>query len=246
MPIETASLKALVFDVGGTVFDWHGSIQDEVEALAKERGVLCDGSAFAIDWRQRMFALLEQMRAGDLPRTNADGLHRQGLDDILPDYPQLELTPGARDELNNVWHRLRVWPDFPTALDRLRADFTVIVLTVLSWAIVVDSSKHCGLSWDGILSCEFLSEYKPDPGAYLAAVELLRLRPDQAMMVAAHPGDLRAAARVGYRTAFVARDEGGQSDSRAAAYFGDDPTDTPFDASVDTFSELVAKLDELR
>ena len=243
MPIETASLKALVFDVGGTVFDWHGSIQDEVEALAKERGVVCDGSAFAIDWRQRMFALLEQMRAGQLPRTNADGLHRQGLDEILPGYPQLELTPAARDELNDVWHRLRVWPDFPTAVDRLRADFTVIVLTVLSWAIVVDSSKHCGLSWDGILSCEFLSEYKPDPSAYLSAVGLLRIRPDQAMMVAAHPGDLRAAAGVGYRTAFVARHERGQSDSRAAAYFGDEPTDTPFDVSVDTFSELVAKLD---
>lgn len=142
MSIETASLKALVFDVGGTVFDWHGSIQDEVQALAKQRGVSCDGSAFAIDWRQRMFTLLEQMTAGQLPRTNADGLHRQALEEILSDYPQLELTSGARDELNDVWHRLRVWPDFPAALDRLRAHFTVIVLSVLSWAIVVDSSKH--------------------------------------------------------------------------------------------------------
>jgi 2-haloacid dehalogenase len=242
VPIETASLKALVFDVGGTVFDWHGSIQDEVQALAKQRGVTCDGSAFAIDWRQRMFTLLEQMTAGALPWTNADGLHRQALEEILSDYPQLELTSGARDELNDVWHRLRVWPDFPAALDRLRANFTVTVLTVLSWAIVVDSSKHCGLSWDGVLSCEFLGAYKPDPDAYLSAVRLLRVRPHQVMMVAAHPGDLRAAAAAGYRTAFVARHEQGQSDSRAAAYFGDDPTGAPFDVSVETFSELVAEL----
>jgi 2-haloacid dehalogenase len=241
--IDTALVKALVFDVGGTVFDWHGSIQDEVDALAKERGVDCDGSAFAIDWRQRMFALLDEMRAGQLPRTNADGLHRRALDEILLDYPQLNLTSAGRDELNDVWHRLRVWPDFPAALEKLRGDFTVVVLTVLSWAIVVDSSRERGLLWDGILSCEFLGEYKPHPEAYLSAVRLLRLRPDQAMMVAAHPGDLRAASEVGYRTAFVVRRElGNQSNARAVTYFGDGPTDASFDVSVEDFGDLVAKL----
>jgi 2-haloacid dehalogenase len=244
MPKDIASVKVLVFDVGGTVFDWHGSIREEVAALAEERSVQCDPSAVAIDWRRRMFVLLEQMRAGQLQRTNADGLHRLALDEVLSRYPQLDLTPDERDGLNDVWHKLKVWPDFPEALVKLRASYTVIVLTVLSWAIVVDSSKRRGLLWDGILSCEFLSDYKPAREAYLSATRLLRVRPDQAMMVAAHPGDLRAASEVGYQTAFVARDELGpeRSEARAITPFGDAPSEGHFDISVRDFGDLAAAL----
>ena len=56
-------------------------------------------------------------------------------------------------------------------------------------------AKNAGLPWDAVLSAELAKHYKPDPEAYLTAAELLSLPPGKVMMVAAHPGDLRAAAR---------------------------------------------------
>ena len=117
--IDLDQVRALTFDVGGTVFDWHHTIRDEVAALAQQQGVEVDAPQFANDWRRRMFELMAQMRGGEIERTNADGLHRLALDDVVPAHG-LELDPGGRDELNRVWHRLNVWPDFPAALEYYR------------------------------------------------------------------------------------------------------------------------------
>ena len=203
---DLSQIKALTFDVGGTVFDWRGTIEDEVSQFAQQQGADLDVSRFATDWRRGMFAMLAGVRSRELPWMNADELHRRVLDDVLADHTALTLSESERDDLNEVWHRLRAWPDAPAAIERLRSRYTVVVLTVLSWSIVVDCSKHNGIDWDGILSCEFLGDYKPDAPAYHAGVRLLRLEPSQAMMVAAHPGDLGAAMAAGLRSAFVHRE----------------------------------------
>ena len=204
---DLSQIKALTFDVGGTVFDWRGTIEDEVSQLAQQQGAeTLDVPQFATDWRRGMFAMLARVRSRELPWMNADELHRRVLDDVLADHTALTLSDSERDDLNEVWHRLKAWPDAPAAIERLRSRYTVVVLTVLSWSIVVDCSKHNGIDWDGILSCEFLGDYKPDAPAYHAGVRLLRLEPSQAMMVAAHPGDLGAAMAAGLRSAFVLRE----------------------------------------
>ena len=204
---DLSQIKALTFDVGGTVFDWRGTIEAEVSQLAKEQGAdSLDVSQFATDWRRGMFAMLARVRSRELPWMNADELHRRVLDDVMDKHTALTLSESERDDLNEVWHRLNAWPDAPAAIERLRSRYTVVVLTVLSWSIVVDCSKHNGIDWDGILSCEFLGDYKPDAPAYHAGVRLLRLEPSQAMMVAAHPGDLGAAMAAGLRSAFVLRE----------------------------------------
>ena len=64
-------------------------------------------------------------------------------------------------------------------------------------------AKYAGLPWDCMLSAELMQHYKLDPEMYLTAAALLRLRPEQVMMVAAHKGDLQAAQAVGLQTAFV-------------------------------------------
>lgn len=204
---DLSQIKALTFDVGGTVFDWRGTIEAEVSKLARQQGADgLDVTQFATDWRRGMFAMLARVRSRELSWMNADDLHRRVLDDVLDRHTALTLSESERDDLNEVWHRLNAWPDAPAAIERLRSRYTVVVLTVLSWSIVVDCSKHNGIDWDGILSCEFLGDYKPDAPAYHAGVRLLRLEPSQAMMVAAHPGDLGAAMAAGLRSAFVLRD----------------------------------------
>jgi 2-haloacid dehalogenase len=237
MAVDLNAIKALTFDVGGTIFDWHHTIRREVERLAQGRGVEIDPADFTNNWRWRMFELLGKVRSGDLPWMNADDLHRRALDDMIAKHPALDLTTTERDGLNQVWHRLQVWPDAPQALERLRTRYTVVVLTVLSWAIVVDSSKRAGITWDGILSCEFLGHYKPDAVAYHAGVRLLGVEPHEAMMVAAHSGDLRAAKAAGLHTAFVPR-----PGERGAGNDADLSPQPDFDVNATDFHELARRL----
>ena len=207
---DLSNIKALTWDVGGTVFDWRGAIQREVRRLANERNADVDVTQFATDWRRWMFERLALVRSGELPWMNADQIHRQVLDDVLDKHSALALSKSERDDLNEVWHRLDAWPDAADAIRRIRERYTTVVLTVLSYSIAVDCSRRNGIDWDGILSCEFLGSYKTDPEAYLRALELLRAEPDRAMMVAAHAGDLRAAKAAGLHTAYVHRK--GESD----------------------------------
>ena len=204
-PFDLATIKALTFDVGGTVFDWHATIRDAVQHVAQAKGAPVDAARFTNDWRRRMLQLVGQVRAGALPWLNADQLHRRALDELLDGSPLAGLVKGERDELVHVWHLLRVWPDAAAAVERLRRRYTVVVLSILSFSLLVDSSKHAGISWDGIISCEFIGRYKDDPAAYETGVRWLGRRPEQVLMVAAHPWDLQGARRVGLRTAYVPR-----------------------------------------
>ncbi len=243
MTVDLDQIRALTFDVGGTVFDWHHGIRDEVTRLATERGVEVDAPVFANDWRREMFRQLGQVRSGELPWMNADQLHRRALDVVAPNHAALALSEADKDELNTIWHRLDAWPDFPDVLPRLRTRYTTTVLTVLSFAIVVDNSKHNGLSWDAITSCEVFDYYKPDPEAYHAGVKLLGVAPAQAMMVACHPGDLRAAAAAGLHTAYVPRPtESGEAGGPDMFASGGSDAGTEFDINATDFPDLATQL----
>ena len=196
-------IKALTFDVGGSIFDWQTATRQAVRALAAERGVDVDDRAFCFTWRRRMFEQLAEVRRGDRAWQNADAIHRAVLDELAAQYPALALSATDRDQLNRAWHRMAVWEDVPESLARLRKQYIVSILTVLSLSIVVDSSKHAGIDWDAHLSCEFLGVYKPAPEAYQYAARLLGARPGETMMVAVHPPDLAAAQRAGLKTAYV-------------------------------------------
>ena len=196
-------VKALTFDVGGSIFDWQTATRSAVRQLAQERGVTVDDAEFAFTWRRRMFEQLGEVRSGARPWQNADQIHRAVLDELAEQFPALALDAGDRDALNRAWHRMGVWEDVPDAIKRLRERYVVSILTVLSLAIVVDSSKFAGIDWDAYLSCEFLGCYKPDAEAYQTAARLLGAEPAETMMVAVHPPDLAAAARAGLRTAYV-------------------------------------------
>jgi len=198
-------VKVLTFDVGGTVFDWHSAVSEAVGEIASSKGVTVDAPAFATGWRELFFDTLAKVRSGALQRMNADGIHRLTLDEVAPRFSSLALSDLEKDNLTDVWHRLPAWPDANPAIQRLRARYTVAVLTVLSFGIVIDSSKRAGIDWDAIISCEFLQHYKPDVDAYLDGLELLGVEPREAMMVAAHEWDLKAAKEAGLATAYVPR-----------------------------------------
>jgi len=203
--IDPASVKALAFDVFGTVVDWRQSIIREGEALGRARNLAVDWARFADAWRGSYQPMLSRVRNGELPWTRLDDLHRMSLDHLLGEFGITGLDEAETDHLNRVWHRLDPWPDAVPGLTRLRRRFILATCSNGNVALIVNMARRAGLPWDAGLGAEVARHYKPQPEAYLVTVDLLGLRPDQCMMVAAHNGDLTAAAGCGLRTAFVPR-----------------------------------------
>jgi 2-haloacid dehalogenase len=203
--MDVTTVKALTFDVFGTVVDWRGTIIREGTAFGKTRGLNVDWARFADAWRAGYQPAMDKVRRGALPWTNIDTLHRLILDELLVKFDISGLSEDDKDHLNRVWHRLTPWPDSVAGLTRLRTRFIIATLSNGNVALLTNMAKHSGLPWDCILSAELARHYKPDPEAYQTAASLLGLQPAQVMMVAAHKNDLRAAQQVGLKTAFVPR-----------------------------------------
>ena len=203
--MSVAGVKALTFDVFGTVVDWRGSIITEGEELGKAHGLDVDWAAFADAWRGGYAPSMARVRSGELPWTNIDTLHRMILDDLLDKFGVTALSEEEKQHWNRVWHRLVPWPDSVSGLTRLRQNYVLATLSNGNVALLTNMAKRGGLPWDCILSAEIMRHYKPDPETYLGAAELLGLQPSEVMMVAAHKSDLKAARAVGLRTAFVER-----------------------------------------
>jgi 2-haloacid dehalogenase len=195
-------VKAILFDVFGTVVDWRGSIIREASAW-QDHGM--NWARFADRWRDEYVPSMNKVRNGDLPWTKLDDLHRVSLDKLLREFKIEGLTEADKDRWNRVWHRLTPWPDSVAGLNRLKRKFVIAPLSNGNVSLLTDLAKHGGLPWDLILSAELARHYKPDPEAYLNAVELLGLRPDEVMMATAHVSDLEAARACGLRTAFIHR-----------------------------------------
>ena len=202
---EISGVAALLFDVFGTVVDWRSSIVAEMSAFAAARQRQADWAAFADDWRALYQPAMEEVRSGRRSWTILDVLHRESLDKLLDKYGLTGLGEADKDHISKVWHRLTPWPDAIAGLRRLKTRYIIGTLSNGNIGLLTRMAKHAGLPWDVVLGAETARAYKPQPQAYLANVELLNLLPAQVMLVAAHNGDLAAAAATGMRTAFIAR-----------------------------------------
>jgi 2-haloacid dehalogenase len=209
--------RALFFDVFGTCVDWRSSVIREGEALRE--GV--DWAAFADAWRGRYQPQLETVRGGRRDWVVLDVLHREALDELLPEFGLDDLTEPERAHFNRAWHRLDPWPDTVEGLTRLKRDHVIAPCSNGHIALILNMAKRAGLPWDVILGAEVARAYKPLPEAYLRSAEAAGLRPDEVMMVAAHAGDLEAAAACGLETAFIPRPDehgpGGRAEDPPAA-----------------------------
>jgi 2-haloacid dehalogenase len=231
-------VRALLFDVFGTVVDWRSSVIREGERLGRARRLAVDWAAFADGWRAGYPQAMNLVRSGALPWQSIDRLHRRILDELLARFGIAEaFDEREREAFNRIWHRLAPWPDAVAGLKRLKRKFVIGTLSNGNVALLVDMAKHAKLPWDVVFSAELFRHYKPDPEAYLGAVELLGLRPWEVMMVAAHKSDLNAAKRCGLKTAFVQRPlELGAKDRK------DVKPEARFELNVRDFGQLAERL----
>ncbi len=238
---ESSAVRALVFDVFGTVVDWRGSIVREGEALSAAKGCRVDWPAFADAWRAgyqpAMQRVMQAAAQGDESWVKLDALHRGILDTLLSRFGLEGLSDREREHLNLVWHRLGPWPDAVAGLRRLKARFPIATLSNGNVSLLVDMARHAALPWDCVLSAELFRKYKPDPAVYRGAADLLGVTPGELLMVAAHPSDLAAAQAAGLLTAYVDRPlERGPDGPREST------ADHRFDWSASDFVDLAGQL----
>lgn len=230
-------VKALVFDVFGTLVDWRSSIAREVQALLGARGFAVDAGAFADAWRDQYQPAMEEVRSGRLPFSKLDVLHRRNLDVVLRELGLSErLDEALKRELNLAWHRLDAWPDVAPGLVRLRTRFRIAPCSNGNISLMVDVARRNGFPWDAIVGAELARDYKPKAVVYLNAASAFDAEPQETLMVAAHSSDLAAAAAAGLRTAFIARpDEHGPGRGETIA-------SVPVDVSAGGLLELADRL----
>lgn len=230
-------VKALVFDVFGTLVDWRNGVAREAQRITGPLGYDLDWLAFADAWRALYQPSMEAVRAGREPWVKLDILHRRMLDRIRPTFGLEALDDAVADELNLAWHRLDAWPDVVPGLERLKRKFLLAPCSNGNISLMVDLARRNGFPWDAILGSEVARDYKPKPAVYLMSAEALSLRPEQVMMVAAHSGDLQEAAANGLRTGHVGRP--GESGPGT----GESAPRVPVDVVAKDLEDLATQLD---
>ena len=229
-------VKALFYDVFGTLTDFRSSIAREAQAVLAPKGHALDWPAFADAWRGQYQPALEEVRSGRRPYCKLDILHRENLETVLQRFGVTGLSEDEKDALTFGWHRLDAWPDVPEGLARLKTKFWLAPLSNGNISLMVDLARRNGFPWDAILGADIAQDFKPKPLVYLAAAAAFDLKPPQCMLVAAHSSDLAAAAALGLHTAPVARpNEHGPGRGEAAP-------SVPVDYAVKSLIELAEKL----
>lgn len=197
-------MKAIVFDVFGTIVDWRSSLINQFNELEKELGVELPSEVLADQWRQLYAPSMDRVRRGEIPWTVLDDLHRESLVKLLNQHGVM-LDEATIDRVNHFWHQLDPWPDVQRGLQQLKEHTIIATLTNGNLSLMVDVARYAKLPWDMVFCAELFQHYKPDPEVYLGACRLLRLPPEEVMLCAAHNYDLAAARALGMKTAFIPR-----------------------------------------
>ena len=230
------AIRAMFFDVFGTLVDWRTGVAREAKRVLQPLGYNLDWTAFADAWRGEYQPGMEEVRSGRIPFSKLDILHRRNLERFLPRFNVRDLPDDVLRELTRAWHRLDAWPDVPPALGRLSKTFLLAPVSNGNISLMVDLARRNDFCWDAILGAEVAGDYKPKPRVYLAACEAFDLKPAECMMVAAHSSDLAAAAACGLRTGHIARlDEHGPGT-------GEPKPTVPVDVAAADLNDLAGKV----
>jgi len=230
-------IKALFFDVFGTVVDWRSGVARTLQAYGEAKGFEADWGKLADAWRMQYDPYMEEVRCGRRPWTKLDQLQAENVADAFTAFGLPVPSEAERHELALCWHRLDAWPDAVGGLASMKNKYVVAPVSNGHISLMVNMAKRAGLEWDAILGAEIAHTYKPRAEVYLGSAAALDLTPGQCMMVAAHADDLAAARHFGLRTAFVHRPLERGPEGKA-----DDPPKEGADFIARDFNDLARQL----
>jgi 2-haloacid dehalogenase len=200
-------VKAVLFDVFGTVVDWRTGIADAVREFAAEHGLALDPEGFADSWRGHYVPSMRRVRSGERPFVSLDVLHRENLDAVLAEsgIDPGGFAPDRLERLARAWHFLPPWQDSVAGIAAIKTRYVVGPLSNGNTSLLLDMAKSAGLPWDLILGSDVTRAYKPDMPAYRGPAGFLGIAPAEIMLAAAHNADLAGARAAGLATAFISR-----------------------------------------
>ncbi|KAK3315449.1 HAD-like domain-containing protein [Apodospora peruviana] len=213
-PQRPQKIKAVFFDFMGTCLDWHKSVTASFPPSVSQS----DASKLALEWRRRYFMSNSFRVQQDLGPEDIDTTLARTLEHILRDDPLESVTLSdaqkadfdtseTKQRMISAWHNQPAWPEVPKAIQTIRRDLGLEVFVHANGTtrLQLDLTRSSGLSFDMLFSSQLLGVYKPDPKAYAKGLELVKLQPEEVVLVAAHAYDLRGAKECGMKTIYVHR-----------------------------------------
>ncbi|KAJ5145465.1 Haloacid dehalogenase type II [Penicillium bovifimosum] len=198
-------IKAVFFDFMGTCLDWHSSVVQALPPAIPRPAA----SKLALDWRKEYFHENSKRVSQNLHVEDFDITLARTLDVILDQWPDYRSHFDAqiKQQVIQAWHSQRAWPEVSAAIKSLRQDhgLEVFVHANGTTRLQLDLVRSSGLEFNMLFSSQLLGAYKPRQEAYEKGLELVKLKPEEVVLVAAHAYDLRGASKCGLRTIYIHR-----------------------------------------
>ena len=190
-------MKALVFDVYGTLFD-VGSLVEVCQALVPEP------EAVVASWRAKQLeytfwrSLMGQYK--DFWQITAEALHY-----TLKRY-HLTLPEEGQRRLLEAWLHLQPYPEVRTALGKLKR-YQRVILSNGSPVMLETLLNNAGLQteFDAVLSVDAVKLYKPAPQVYGMALQHLSVAREEIGFLSANGFDVVGAKAFGFTVYWVNR-----------------------------------------
>ena len=220
-------VKALTFDLFGTVLDLGGSLTPPISAFLADRGAPVSADDFWQQWRYRQ--RLEQFQdtimalghSGYLETVRRAFVYTLGLH-------RIDASPEEVATFLECWQQLSPFPDVEAALPRLHEHYQLIALSNGDpWFLEHLVTHRIRYGFDHVISVDVVGAFKPHPGVYRRAATMVDVEIGACMMVSANSFDVVGARACGMRGAWVNR-------------YGLPYEDTPYrpDVTVADFTEL--------
>jgi len=195
-----STIRAVVFDAYGTLFDVHSAVSRHAGAIGP------DAAAFSDLWRVKQ---LEYAWVLTLAGRFEDFwvLTRRALDVAFETFPAIDAAR-MREPLLAAYRVLDAYPDAKPALSRLRArGLRTAILSNGESAMLVDAVQAAGLAGhlDALWSVDDVRLFKPHPAVYAAATEGFGLSPGEIAFASSNRWDIAGAAAFGLRALWVNR-----------------------------------------
>jgi 2-haloacid dehalogenase len=222
-PFDLSKIKALAFDIQGTLLDYYTPVAAAVRHVADSKGLSLDVDGFITEWRNGYHDVIDDILAGRRAWIPTETVYADALEAIIDRHRLTDrVSRGERDQMTDAWAQMEPWPDSASALETMRKKFILTTLSNSGMHTVGRMLKKVDLRFDFILTGELAHSFKPDAGVYRLVPQNLGLPVDTIMMIACHKYDLKAARDFGFRTGYIPRPRelgpAGKADTAAEPY----------------------------
>jgi len=199
------AVKALTFDLFGTVLDLGGSLTPFIAKFLEAKGSTVAPGRFWEQWRYRQ--RIEQYQDNIMMLGHSGYLEtaRRAFVYTLSSN-QIQATKEEVQKFMYAWQDLSPFPEVVLALPKLKARFRLVALSNGEPHFLEHLAKN-RIQWnfDKVISVQVAGAFKPHPGVYLRAASLLGLEPGECLMISANSFDVMGARACGFRGAYVNR-----------------------------------------